>query len=112
MGPENKVEPWNKVGPGNRVGPVNNFEIPKPSASCGSIRLVKLVSKSPLSHHLRLSGYEVEETQLKILETGEVKVGHYIMYSMYSTYNMYKMYACTYVRIYLVPRTWNLAPRT
>ena len=32
------------MGPGNKVGPANNCEIPQPSGSRGSIRLVKLVS--------------------------------------------------------------------
>ena len=32
---------------GNKVWPGSNFEIPEPSGSCGSIRLVKLESKNP-----------------------------------------------------------------
>ena len=33
----------NKVGPENKVGRANHFEIPEPSGSGGSIRLVKVV---------------------------------------------------------------------
>ena len=41
------------------------FEILKPSGPCGSIRLVKLVSKNPFSQHTRLSGYEMGPKRLK-----------------------------------------------
>ena len=56
VGPENVVGPGKNNGPWNKVGPGNNFEIPDNSGPCGSIRLVKLISKSPFSHHKRLSG--------------------------------------------------------
>ena len=66
MGPENKVGPENQVGPENRVGPANNFGIPEPSASFGSIRLVKLISTNLFQPHKRLSGDELER-KIKIL---------------------------------------------
>ena len=93
VGPENKVGPknqvgprirWaqegnkvghkNQVGPGNKVGPGNNFKILEPSGSCGSICLVKLVSKNPFLPNKRVSGFEMERKQvtnkLNVVESG------------------------------------------
>ena len=56
---EKGVGPENKVGPKNKVGPAHNFEIPEPSGSCGSIRLVKLVSTNTFSPCRHLSGYNM-----------------------------------------------------
>ena len=47
-------------GPESTVGPADNSKVSEPSGSCESIRVVKLVSTQPFSHHNRLSGYEME----------------------------------------------------
>ena len=66
-GPRNKIGPGNK-GPGIRLGlgtkvePGNTFEIPGPSSSRRSTRLLKMVSKNPFY------GYEMEPKQLKIFK--------------------------------------------
>ena len=55
-----KNAPKDYTKPREEVGPAYNFEIPEPSGSCGSIRLVKFVSTKPFSYHKRLSAYAME----------------------------------------------------
>ena len=63
MGHEDGLE--NNDGPVDKAGPGNNFELPKPSGSCGSICLVKLVSTNPFSHHTCFSPFQMEQKQQK-----------------------------------------------
>ena len=87
MGPRKKVGPENKVGPGNEVGIRNDFEIPEPSASCRSTRLVELASTNPFSQHKRFSPNGMGRKQLDFCNIwrnqGDTGRGRLISYAIY-----------------------------
>ena len=68
------LAPTVRWGPMIRWGPETILGFPS-SGSCGSIHLVKVVLTNPLSHHKRLSGYEVERQTKKIIKIFHMQAG-------------------------------------
>ena len=65
--------PHNQQHISNRyLGSSVTFEVAKASGPCGSIRLVKLVSRNQLSPHKRRSGYEIGRKLMKNIRIGQI----------------------------------------